>query len=41
MTQVQSRLKEAEITAAVQDSTAEVLDRAVLPTADRSARRGR
>ena len=32
MTQVQSRLKEAEVTAAVQDSTAEVLDRAVLPT---------
>ncbi len=31
MTQVQSRLKEAEITAAVQDSTAEVLDHAVLP----------
>ncbi len=32
MTQVQGRLKEAEISAAVQDSTAEVLDRAVLPT---------
>ncbi len=32
MTQVQGRLKEAEINAAVQDSTAEVLDRAVLPT---------
>jgi polysaccharide biosynthesis transport protein len=31
MTQVQSRLKEAEITAAVQDSTAMVLDRAELP----------
>lgn len=31
MTQVQGRLKEAEINAAVQDSTAEVLDRAVLP----------
>jgi capsular exopolysaccharide synthesis family protein len=33
MTQVQSRLKEAEITAAVQDSTAQVLDRAELPGA--------
>ena len=31
MTQVQGRLKEAEITAAVQDSTATVLDRAELP----------
>ncbi len=31
MTQVQGRLKEAEITAAVQDSTAQVLDRAELP----------
>jgi tyrosine-protein kinase Etk/Wzc len=31
MNQVQSRLKESEILAAVQDSTAEVLDRAVLP----------
>lgn len=31
MNQVQGRLKEAEISAAVQDSTAEVLDRAVLP----------
>ena len=31
MNQVQGRLKEAEITAAVQDSTAEVLDRAELP----------
>ena len=31
MTQVQGRLKEAEITAAVQDSTAMVLDRAELP----------
>ena len=31
MNQVQGRLKEAEIAAAVQDSTAEVLDRAVLP----------
>jgi capsular exopolysaccharide synthesis family protein len=31
MNQVQSRLKEAEITAAVQDSTAQVLDRAELP----------
>jgi capsular exopolysaccharide synthesis family protein len=33
MTQVQGRLKEAEITAAVQDSTAQVLDRAELPGA--------
>ncbi len=33
MNQVQGRLKEAEISAAVQDSTAEVLDRAVLPGA--------
>ena len=33
MNQVQSRLKEAEISASVQDSTAEVLDRAVLPGA--------
>jgi len=32
MTQVQGRLKEAEITAAVQDSTAMVLDRAELPS---------
>jgi capsular exopolysaccharide synthesis family protein len=32
MTQVQGRLKEAEITAAVQDSTARVLDRAELPS---------
>ncbi|HEX7977611.1 MAG TPA: polysaccharide biosynthesis tyrosine autokinase, partial [Gemmatimonadaceae bacterium] len=32
MTQVQGRLKEAEITAAVQDSTATVLDRAELPS---------
>jgi len=31
MNQVQGRLKEAEITAAVQDSTAQVLDRAELP----------
>lgn len=31
MNQVQGRLKEAEIAAAVQDSTAEVLDRAVVP----------
>ncbi len=31
LNQVQGRLKEAEIAAAVQDSTAEVLDRAVLP----------
>ena len=31
MNQVQSRLKEAEVSAAVQDATAEVLDRAVLP----------
>jgi capsular exopolysaccharide synthesis family protein len=31
MNQVHSRLKEAEVSAAVQDSTAEVLDRAVLP----------
>ena len=31
MNQVQGRLKEAEISAAVQDSTAEVLDRAELP----------
>jgi polysaccharide biosynthesis transport protein len=31
MTQVQGRLKEAEVTAAVQDSTATVLDRAELP----------
>jgi polysaccharide biosynthesis transport protein len=33
MTQLQSRLKEAEITAAVQDSTAQVLDHAELPGA--------
>jgi capsular exopolysaccharide synthesis family protein len=33
MNQVQSHLKEAEISASVQDSTAEVLDRAVLPGA--------
>jgi capsular exopolysaccharide synthesis family protein len=33
MNQVQGRLKEAEITAAVQDSTAQVLDRAELPGA--------
>lgn len=31
MNQVQGRLKEAEVSAAVQDATAEVLDRAVLP----------
>ena len=31
MNQVQGRLKEAEIAAAVQDSTAEVLDRAIIP----------
>ena len=31
MNQVQGRLKEAEILAAVQDSTAEVLDRAIVP----------
>ena len=31
MNQVQSRLKEAEVTASVQDSTAQVLDRAVPP----------
>ena len=31
MNQVQGRLKEAEILAAVQDSTAEVLDRAIIP----------
>lgn len=32
MKQVEGRLKEAEVSAAVQDSTAEVLDRAVLPS---------